>query len=193
MSSTSLDCLKQEKQLALARMLELQRAHLKRFVDCRMNRVLSGRVDPSDIIQEVFIRAQQNLDNYLTKPAVPPLIWLRQLSHHVLRDTQRKQFRRLRNPCLEERGPDDFLLANLIDSSESVGTECQRRELAKNIRSMLSELSPLDREVLEMRHLEGYTIAEIAQQLELNAETVKKRYYRALERFRHILEDASSK
>lgn len=190
MSSLILQNLKSDKQTGLAELFEHQRPHLRHFLRCRLNKVLSSRLDASDVIQEVFIRAQKNVETYLEEPKVPPVIWLRQLAHHVVQDTHRRHFRQLRNPYQEQQNCDDVLIANLIDSTDSVNTAYQRREIAESLRSLLKELSEMDREVLELRHLEGYSISEIAAMLELNSEAIKKRYYRALKRFRSILEEA---
>ncbi|TWT93123.1 sigma-70 family RNA polymerase sigma factor [Neorhodopirellula pilleata] len=186
--SKILNNLQRDKAAGLADLFELQRSHLRHFLKCRLNKVLSNRLDASDVIQEVYIRAQRNVDDYLANPCVPPVIWLRQLAYNVLGDTHRRHFRQLRNPCHEQTDHDEELITNLIDSNDSVNTVCQRNEMADRIRIMLRQLSQVDREVLQLRHLEGYSIAEIADMFELNSETIKKRYYRALKRFRNIIE-----
>ena len=75
----------------------------------------------------------------------------------------------------------------MIDSTDSVRTQVERLEVASRIHQLLSQLSEVDREVLEMRHMDGYSIREIANLLEINQEAIKKRYYRALDRFRDVL------
>lgn len=188
MKSTIIESLQQDKEAGLAQLFELQRPHLRNYLNCRFNKALSSRLDASDIIQEVFIRARRNIDNYLAKPVLPPAIWLRQLAHYVVRDTHRHHFRQLRNPFQEQHDCDDVLIANLIDSTDSVNTSLQRNELADRIRVMLEGLGEGDKQVLELRHLEEYSITEISEMLEINVEAVKKRYYRALKRFREVIE-----
>lgn len=56
---------------------------------------------------------------------------------------------------------------------------------------MLSQLSEIDRGVLEMRHLEGYTLRDIAELLDLSQDMIKERYYRALSRFRQIVSQST--
>lgn len=186
-SDTIIVRLRNQGESELGRLLECQRAHLKRFVDCRINQRLNARIDASDVIQEVYVRACNGLQNYLSSPVVPPLIWLRKLSKQILSEIHRKQFRQIRSPHQEQLDFDERFVCHMIDSTESVRTRVGRKEIAAKIRLLLTQLNEVDREVLEMRHMEGYSIREIANMLDLKQEAVKKRYYRALERFREIL------
>ena len=76
----------------LGQLFEEERDHLRRFLQRRINGKLSSRIDASDVIQEVYLRAQAALPNYLSNPVVPPLTWLRHLSFQVLCEVHRKQF-----------------------------------------------------------------------------------------------------
>lgn len=176
-----------DSQTELSRLMELQRQHLRRFVECRINQKVASRLDASDIIQEVYIRAYRSLETYLIDPEIPPLVWLRRLSKQILSEAHRKQFRQLRSPYQEQAHINESFIWRIVDSGESIRTEAERRDTAERIRSLLSQLSEVDREVLEMRHLEGYSIRDIAQLLDLSQDTIKKRYYRALTRFREIV------
>ena len=40
-----------------------------RMVDVRMDRRLAARLDPSDVVQEILIDANQNLDDFLKQQA----------------------------------------------------------------------------------------------------------------------------
>lgn len=174
-------------QMELSRLMDLQRQHLRRFVECRINQKVASRLDASDIIQEVYIRAFRGLDTYLVDPEIPPMVWLRRLSKQILSEAHRKQFRQLRSPYQEQSNINESFIWRIVDSTDSIRTEAEKRDTAERIRSLLSQLSEIDREVLEMRHLEGYTIRDIAELLDLTQDTIKKRYYRALSRFREIV------
>ena len=187
MTSSILFNLQSNGEEELGKLLEYQRQHLRRFVDCRINQKLVSRIDASDIIQEVYVRAYRGLKNYLASPVVPPLIWLRRLSKQILSEAHRKQFRTIRTPFQEQNDFDEQFIGHMIDSTDSVRTQVERLEVASRIHQLLSQLSEVDREVLEMRHMDGYSIREIANLLEINQEAIKKRYYRALDRFRDVL------
>lgn len=191
MSDLLVHDLKSNGQMELSRLMELQRQHLRRFVECRINQKVASRLDASDIIQEVYIRAYRGLDTYLVDPEIPPMVWLRRLSKQILSEAHRKQFRQLRSPYQEQTNINESFIWRIVDSTDSIRTEAEKRDTAERIRSLLTQLSEIDREVLEMRHLEGYTIRDIAELLDLSQDTIKKRYYRALSRFREIVSQST--
>jgi RNA polymerase sigma factor (sigma-70 family) len=172
----------------LGSFFELHRANLRNFLERRINRKLTSRLDASDVIQEVFFRAQQSLAGYVSNPVVPPVVWLRHLSKQVLCEVHRKQFRTVRNPFREENQLDDVLVMSLTQSSVSIHSKIERMDLQTRIRDKLLELNVIDREVLEMRHIDGHSLSEIATTLNIHFETVKKRYYRALKKLRELIE-----
>lgn len=172
----------------LALLFEQERAHLRRFLERRINRKVASRLDASDVIQDVFVRAQQALPGYLSNPVVPPLIWLRHLSAQVLCEVHRKQFREVRSPYREVKQLDEILVLCLASSSISITSKLEKADLESRTLAKLSQLNATDREVLELRHVDGYSLAEIAKMLEVHLETVKKRYYRALKRFKDLLQ-----
>ena len=62
---------------SLNELFERFRDRLRRMVESRLDRRLKGRIDPSDVLQEVFFEAAQRLDSYLAKPSMPLFLWLR--------------------------------------------------------------------------------------------------------------------
>ena len=172
----------------LAKLLENERASLRTYLERRINRKLAPRLDASDVIQEVFFRAQQAFTGYTASPDLPPVVWLRHLSKQVLCEIHRKQFRQIRSPFREENHLDDALVLSLAESSLSVHSRLEKVDLQSQIRNKLLELNAIDCEVLEWRHVDGHSLQEIAKILDMNVESVKKRYYRALKRLRDLLE-----
>jgi DNA-directed RNA polymerase specialized sigma24 family protein len=66
-----------------------------------------------------------------------------------------------------------------------------RDELLAQVRQALERLSPRDREVMVMRHLEQLSIREIAAVLGVTEGSVKVRLVRALQRLHQSLGDVS--
>lgn len=191
MSTPSSEMLQRGGQDGLAQLMELERYHLRAFLERRIHRRLASRLDASDVIQEVYVRARQALPNYLASPNIPPLIWLRHLCVQVLSEVHRKHFRSVRNPFREAQPFENVLITSLVNSSISTEIKFERLDVANKIQSALKEMNSIDQEVLEMRHVDGYSLAEISKMLELNYETVKKRYYRALNRFKELADEQS--
>lgn len=171
----------------LTRIFMLHRANLRRLIASQIHDRLSRRLDASDIVQEAFIRASNRLKDYLAAPTIPPIVWLRILCKQLLAEHTRKQYRDKRNPALEiVNFGSDQIVNQLADSWQSAGEMMSKKELVEQVRSLLATLTVTDREVIEMRHTEGYSFQEIADQLEIKQEAAKKRYYRALDRFRKM-------
>lgn len=149
----------------------------------------SVQIDEIGIVQEAFVRANNTLDGYLKAPEMHPVVWLRLIAKHVVTETHRRHFRDKRSPAREQNWVhenEDPLVNSLADSMRSVGSTVDSRELFEKVREKLTLLSENDREMLEMRHVEGLSLEEAAASLELTVEAAKKRYYRALKRFKEI-------
>ena len=184
-SSALLERLQDQGQDELTRLFIVHRPYLRHLIASRLHATLLRRLDASDIVQEVYIRASKTLDDYLKSAKIHPVVWLRILCKQLLAETIRKQCRDKRNPALETEYIGDVrILDQLADSWSSAGTAMTKAEQIAQVREVLETLRPTDREIIEMRHAESYSFQEIANQLDIQMETAKKRYYRALERFR---------
>lgn len=187
-NSLALQRLQDGGRKELTRLFETNRDSLRQMINRRIRGKLSARFDASDIIQESYIRAQSQLESYLSSPRIHPNVWLRLLCKQLLAESIRKHMRVKRSPEFEAQIAGDLLIAErLTDSLHSVvSEELTRAETTQQVREILQTLSDTDREIIEMRHSEGMTFPKIAESLDLKMETAKKRYYRALNRFRHL-------
>lgn len=191
-SSRSIELLNKGGASELTALFMRSRGHIRRLVESRLDKRLLARVDASDIVQETYLRATAGMETYLKSPKVPPIIWLRLIGKHIVAETHRRHFRDKRSPERENdwyHDGNDLLSQKLVDSMHSVGSWMAKREMAMKVRDAIKNLSEQDREIIEMRHLEELSIKECAEVLELNLETTKKRYYRALTRFREVVAD----
>ena len=75
---------------ALAELFALQRDRLRRMVGWRLDPRLNGRLDPSDVLQEVYLDAARRLPAYLEKPTLPLSLWLRLLTGRRLLELHRQ-------------------------------------------------------------------------------------------------------
>src|SRR3954470_13982660 len=171
------------------------RDRLKRMVAVRLDRRLAARVDPSNIVQEALLDAHRELSDYLRLRPLPVYPWLRQLAWERLLKWHRAHVHvRKRSVAREE--PRDLALPEesavqlahrLIAAGTSPSRRLIREEMRQRVRSVLETMSPQDREVLVMRHLEEMSAAEIAATLGITERAAKSRHTRALERLRSLL------
>jgi RNA polymerase sigma-70 factor (ECF subfamily) len=181
---------------ARQRLFEKHRSRLKRMVAVRMDHRLAARLDPSDVVQEALVDAARDLPAYLKSQPMTFYPWLRQLAwdrlvrlhrHHI--GTARRSINRERAalPLPDQSAVD--LARRLISSRTSPSGHLIREELRERVRATLDRMPPRDREVLVLRYLEMLTNAEIAEVLGVTEGTVKVRHFRALERFRGLLDE----
>ena len=63
--------------MGLAEVFMKHADRLHRMIHCRLDRRVAGRTDPSDVLQETFLDAARQLDEYLARPPMSPFAWLR--------------------------------------------------------------------------------------------------------------------
>jgi RNA polymerase sigma-70 factor (ECF subfamily) len=173
-------------------LLDRHRDRLRRMVAVRIDRRLSSRVDPSDVVQEAMTDAAVALDSYLQGRPMAFYPWLRQLAWERLVLLRRHHLgAEKRSVGREVSGgmplPDEsaVLLADRLVAKGSAPVNALiREEMRLRVRSALDELPDRDREVLILRYLEGLRNAEVAEVLGIAEGAVRVRHVRALARLR---------
>jgi RNA polymerase sigma-70 factor (ECF subfamily) len=181
-------------------LLVRHRPRLKQLVSYRMDRRLAARIDPSDVVQEVLAEAARRLPQYLHERPLPLYPWLRQLACDQLIVLYRRHVQAQRRSVSREEA--DFLALpeesacrlaeRLADSASSPSKRLTRKEARQRVQTALRQLAAADREVLELRHLEQLSVAEVAAVLGINAAAARTRHLRALQRLRALLGDSSA-
>jgi RNA polymerase sigma-70 factor (ECF subfamily) len=180
-------------------LLSRHRKRLRRMVALRMDRRLAARVDPSDVVQDTLMQAALRLADYLRKRPLPFYPWLRQMAFDRLVELNRLHVvARKRSVRREEAGvlelPQDSaveLAGHLVARGVHPGQSLLNRELCARVQEALDRLSPGDREILVLRHLEYLTVSECAAALGITEAAAKGRQLRALQRLRDLLEPES--
>jgi RNA polymerase sigma-70 factor, ECF subfamily len=189
-----IDLARQGDGSAISELLDRHRPRLRKLVAARMDERLSSRVDPSDIVQETMLTAFQRLPEYFHRSPYPFYPWLRQIAWDRLRDASRRHIEAgKRSVDVEEPiGLSDASLADLVSQSTDPGLRVQKAEWRARIRNWLSSLAEPDREILIMKHVESMDNLECAAALQISVVAVKKRYLRALSRFRAAMDDSTA-
>jgi RNA polymerase sigma-70 factor (ECF subfamily) len=181
-------------------LLDRYRARLRRMVAVRLDRRLSARVDPSDVVQEALADASRHMDDFLCDRPLPFYPWLRQFAWSRLVALHRRHVLAGKRSVDREEGRDmllsDASAGDLADRLLATGTSpshrALRNELLERVRDALARLAPRDREVLVMRHLEQLSTAEVAAVLGVSEGAVMTRLARALVRLRALLDDETA-
>lgn len=133
-------------------------------------RMLGERFEAEDQAQECFLRAYQRLGSYdLERPFGP---WIRTVAANLCLN------------YLQRRRPIQVALQEGRDrpiGGDRPGPEAQleRRQAAEEVRRAIAQLPPHYRAVIELRHYQELSYAEISAALELPLSDVKSHLYRA--------------
>lgn len=190
-----------DRARVLGELFERHRQRLLRMVDIRMDPRLRARVGASDVLQEAFVEISQRVAKYLAKPDMPFFLWIRFITAQKLvalhrfhlfakkRDVRRQQ-------VYARAGFPPATSVALVDRLAAGGTTptqgLLRAEMRLQVEEALDRMSPVDREVLVLRHFEGLTNVETALELGIEKAAASKRYVRALERLGEVLGDAGT-
>jgi RNA polymerase sigma-70 factor (ECF subfamily) len=184
---------------ALATLYSEHQDRLKRWVEFRLDPRLKGRLSASDVIQETYLAAEQRLDHFRERPEMSFAVWVRLLAGQRLIDAHRRHLGADirdagREVSLDVAGRGTSattvnLAARLADDLTSPSSAVVRLEQHELLVNAIQAMDPLDREVLALRHFDELTNDEVAQLLAIPKGTASKRYIRALDRLRTILEN----
>ncbi len=181
-------------------LLGQSRQRLHRMVAFRLDQRLQGRVDPSDVLQDAYLEAWQDLGKYIHAPAMPFFLWLRGIAGNKLRELHRHHLgTQMRDPRREvsiygnalSETTTAALAAQLMGNLTRASEEAIRDELRLRLQDALNTMDPLDREVLALRHFEQLSPVETAGVLGIKEKAAGMRYVRALRRLREILNGLS--
>lgn len=157
--------------------------------------VLAGRVSPEDLVQETMLALRQDDNAFLRDEELPLFIRLRTALLQRAADVHRRHLAAQKRDVFREAAPVDadgaLLLERLPDTATSPLSRLARDERHALLRHVLTTLSPADRGILEMRHVDGLANQACAALLGIPEKTASMRYCRALMHLKDALEGYS--
>jgi RNA polymerase sigma-70 factor (ECF subfamily) len=182
---------------ARGRLLEAYRGYLRLLARLQLGRRLQGKVDPSDLVQEAFLEAHRDFDDFRGSTPVELRAWLRRvLAHNLANQVRRYQRTRRRDVRLERELAEELdqssqaLERGLAAADGSPSRLAADREQAVRLADALEHLPDAYREVLLLRHFEGLSFPEVARRLNRTVDGVKNVWARALARLRPLMEES---
>jgi RNA polymerase sigma-70 factor (ECF subfamily) len=145
---------------ALGELLENHRAWLKLLTKRLIDYSDRGAIDESDIVQQTFIAALKGFDEFRGESPPEFLAWIRQVHRNASIDVMRRTLAVKRGGELE-RTLLDNPLARLTTPSQRMMLDEQAVELA----SAIARLPEDQQEAVRLRHLEGWSLADIARRM----------------------------
>jgi RNA polymerase sigma factor (sigma-70 family) len=142
------------------------------------SRALCGglpELELQDLAQDVLVKVLAKLDHYAGRAALES--WVFSFCEGELRNALRK--RRSRPVSL------------VLDADVPLAAPEEDRERFDDLLACLEKLESTDRRIVQWKHEGGLHLAEIAQRARANLNTIKSRYYRALQQLRGCLEGSA--
>lgn len=150
---------------------EKYRVYLKLLARIRLDRRLQGKVDPSDLAQQTLIKAYQAAEQVQDWDETARTAWLRQILARTMADEVKRYSRSKRNAGMERS-----LLVSLDESSvrleswladdqTSPSAHVLRNERLMLLADALGTLPDDQRRAVELHHLEGSSLVEVANRL----------------------------
>jgi RNA polymerase sigma-70 factor (ECF subfamily) len=136
-----------------------------------------------DVVQETFVAVWRDAARFdASRGAVGP--WLFSLARHKAIDLVRRE------ENVRKRTADVDL--EFEEAADDVHSEAWLRIRQERVRAAIEELTPAQREALELAFFGGLTHVEVAERLDIPLGTAKTRIRSALLRLRDILGDSVS-
>lgn len=163
---------------AASRLIEALHPQIHRIVSNHLPRGTA----PEDLVQDVFVQLFKNLHRY--EPSRPLENWVSRLCLNVCLNALRAKSRRPEYRWSDL--PEDAQRAaeSLLQQPAGDPAPQESREL---LRALLESLSPKDRTVITLLHLEERSIPEISEITGWNQTLIKVRAFRARHRLRTAL------
>jgi len=186
---------------AVNQLLDRHRDALRRLVQMRLDRKIRGRVDVSDVVQDVLVEASRRLTEYLKHPQLAFHLWLRHIAKDRIIDAHRRhrgsakrsvdREQQLAIPTGMDRSTIE-LVAQIQDPEMTPAAQVVQREMVQVVEEALTSLNDQDAEIIVMRHYENLSNQEVADALKLTEPAASMRYLRAVRRLREVLDQCES-
>ena len=181
---------------ALAVYFESLRPRLVRIVQAHLDPSLTGRVDPTDVLQDVYLDLTKRLSRFAArKDPMIPFVWIRLVAKERVLITHRKHLfaaaRDARREVAVARGGDEsasnVLLHCLVSRVSTIGGRLIREEMSTALLQAIESMNEPDREIITMRVFEELSNTEAAAVLDLSENGASSRFVRAMTRLKRAV------
>lgn len=152
-------------------------------------RITGSQSDAQDISQEVFLKVYRNLDHFRFECSFST--WITRIVTNTCLDHLRKNRNRKENDTIKVNieGEEYDLLNQVMDDRPTHNPEKEllRGELGANILCALRRLTPRERMVFDLKHLQGMKLRAVGEKLNTSEGSVKTSLLRATRKLRSHL------
>jgi RNA polymerase sigma-70 factor (ECF subfamily) len=178
---------------ATAQLLDRYRNYMLLLAQVQLDKSLQSKLDPSDLVQETSLAVCRDIGQFRGQSEEELAGWLRKIMANVcLKMVRTYKGTQRRSVAREQEFADDLdrsaaALAGLAAPASSPSRNAIRREAAVLLADKLAQLPDHYRRAIVLHHIEGRSIAEVAQRLERSPEATNSLLARALVKLRSLM------
>ena len=175
------------------RTLDHFRPYLQVLARMQLEPQFQGKVDLSGVVQQTLWEAHQAWDRVRGQNDAQQAAWLRTILAHNLTDEMRKLGADVRD-VLRERSLEAALEQSshrleawLTAEQSTPSQQAVRNEQLLDLAEALTQLPDDQRQAVELHHLQGHSLAEVAEEMARSKGAVASLLFRGLENLRRRL------
>jgi RNA polymerase sigma-70 factor (ECF subfamily) len=182
-----------DPKLPGGKVLEEYRDYLRLLARLQLDPRLQAKMDPSDIVQETLLKAHEKIGQFRGQSDAELAGWLRQILANTLAEALRRY-----SAGARDLGRERSLEAELEESSvrleqwlaadqSPAGRSAERQEQLLRLAGALAQLPEDQRRAVELHHLKGWPVAEVARELGRSPAAAGSLLFRSLKKLRELL------
>lgn len=177
--------------------IERFRSYLLLLARMKLDRKLCAKLDASDVVQQTLLEAHQALESFRGGDTTAQAAWLRQILARNLANAVRDLTRAKRDVRKERALKTDLdasasqLEGWLAAEPSSPSQKLERQERALQLAEALTQLPESQRDAVVLRHFQGLSLMDIAEQLDCTTAAVTGLLQRGLRNLRKSLAEWS--
>jgi RNA polymerase sigma-70 factor (ECF subfamily) len=181
-----IEATRQGDREAFGQLAEACKPYLRVIAHRHLHPELRAKLDPSDLMQETFLKTQPRLAHFHGSSKGELLAWLRAILRNHLSNVHRHFLRaRVKEVPLEDLANGIRRHSALVPGADA---EVEAREMDRELEKALAWLPEHYRRVLDLRYQEGRSFKAIGRATGRSAAAARMVWVRALEKLQQALE-----
>ncbi len=192
-----IDRAKEGDETALGELLTAHTQRLLESVRAELGNRLRQRLESQDVMQQVYLDALKNIDQYVDQGRGSFFRWLRRIAVNRICDADRKAFKAVKRKGELRAGDVGKADASVLDFLDHLPgdvtgpvTQADRSDRLRLLQHALEQLSEDHREVLRLRYLRQFSFEQTAMEMDRSERAVRSLCVRAVLRLRELLATA---
>lgn len=180
---------------ALGTLLESFRHYLDVKADLQFDQRLRGRAEPTDIVQQTLLEACRDFEAFNGEDDRALATWLARILEHNIAEAVRRHIVAAKRSTNVETSIDDSktfrpkLAESLVGDELTPSGYFRRSETKDRVAQALARIPEGQRNAVWLKHIEGWSLREIAQHLNRSEEAVAGLLKRGLKQLTRVLHD----